>query len=71
MGSPSVPRRRSPPHPRGVCVTSRGWKDALASGKVFNAMDGCKEAGIDADALRKAWAVAKKGGKLVKPGGGF
>ena len=36
-----------------------------------NAMDGCKEAGIDADALRKAWAVAKKGGKLVKPGGGF
>ena len=43
----------------------------MASGKAFNAMDGCKEAGIDADALRKAWAVAKKGGKLVKPGGGF
>merc|ERR1719188_2637141 len=47
------------------------WKDALASGKVFNAMDGCKELGIDADALDKAWAKAKKDKKLVKFGGGF
>jgi len=29
------------------------WKDALASGKVFNAMDGCAKLGIDADGLDK------------------
>merc|ERR1719506_2856228 len=27
------------------------WKDALASGKVFNAMDGCAKLGIDADQM--------------------
>jgi len=47
------------------------WKDALASGKVFNAMDGCKELGIDADAMDKAWAKCKADKKLVKFGGGF
>mmetsp|Transcript_146527 Transcript_146527/g.380902 ORF Transcript_146527/g.380902 Transcript_146527/m.380902 type:complete len:334 (-) Transcript_146527:148-1149(-) len=47
------------------------WEDALASGKVFNAMDGCKHLGIDADALDKAWAKAKADKKLVKFGGGF
>jgi len=47
------------------------WKDALASGKVFNAMDGCKELGIDADGLDAEWAKAKADKKLVKFGGGF
>merc|ERR1712159_345202 len=47
------------------------WKDALASGKVFNAMDGCAKLGIDADALDKEWAKAKKADKLIKFGGGF
>jgi len=47
------------------------WKDALASGKVFNAMDGCKELGLDADGLDKEWAKAKAAKKLVKFGGGF
>jgi len=47
------------------------WKDALASGKVFNAMDGCKELDIDADALDKEWAKCKAAKKLVKFGGGF
>merc|ERR1719343_1477304 len=47
------------------------WKDALASGKVFNAMDGCAKLGIDADALDAEWAKAKKDKKLVKFGGGF
>eukprot|EP00931_Biecheleriopsis_adriatica_P021647 TRINITY_DN140_c0_g1_i3.p1 TRINITY_DN140_c0_g1~~TRINITY_DN140_c0_g1_i3.p1 ORF type:complete len:343 (-),score=85.44 TRINITY_DN140_c0_g1_i3:423-1391(-) len=47
------------------------WDDALASGKVFNAMDGCKHLGIDADALDAAWAKAKKADKLIKFGGGF
>merc|ERR1712048_352156 len=47
------------------------WKDALASGKVFNAMDGCKELGIDADGLDKGWAKCKAAKKLVKFGGGF
>jgi len=47
------------------------WKDALASGKVFNAMDGCKELGIDADGMDKEWAKCKADKKLVKFGGGF
>merc|ERR1711920_353651 len=47
------------------------WKDALASGKVFNAMDGCKELGLDADGLDAEWAKAKAAKKLVKFGGGF
>merc|ERR1740129_2535612 len=47
------------------------WQDALDSGKVFNAMDGCKQLGIDADALDAAWAKAKAAKKLVKFGGGF
>eukprot|EP00440_Ansanella_granifera_P012753 gb/GFBE01013854.1/.p1 GENE.gb/GFBE01013854.1/~~gb/GFBE01013854.1/.p1 ORF type:complete len:321 (+),score=123.31 gb/GFBE01013854.1/:1-963(+) len=47
------------------------WEDALASGKVFNAMDGCKHLGIDADQLDAAWAKAKAAKKLVKFGGGF
>merc|ERR1712070_1266613 len=47
------------------------WKDALASGKVFNAMDGCAKLGIDADAMDKKWGEAKKADKLIKFGGGF
>merc|ERR1719259_1129553 len=47
------------------------WEDALASGKVFNAMDGCKHLGIDAEAMDSAWGKAKNAKKLVKFGGGF
>merc|ERR1719163_1671040 len=47
------------------------WTDALASGKVFNALDGCAQLGIDADAMDAAWAQAKSAKKLVKFGGGF
>jgi len=47
------------------------WEDALASKTVFNAMDGCAQLGIDADAMDKAWAKAKAAKKLVKFGGGF
>merc|ERR1719499_2804998 len=47
------------------------WQAALDSGKVFNAMDGCKQLGIDADALDAEWAKAKAAKKLVKFGGGF
>merc|ERR1712003_308851 len=47
------------------------WQAALDSGKVFNAMDGCKHLGIDADQMDVEWAKAKKANKLVKFGGGF
>jgi len=47
------------------------WKDALSSGKVFNAMDGCKQLGLDADQMDAAWAKCKAAKKLVKFGGGF
>jgi nucleoside diphosphate kinase len=43
------------------------WEDALSQGKVFNALDACKELSIDASALDAAWAKAKK----EKFGGGF
>jgi len=47
------------------------WKDALANGQVFNAVDGCKRLGIDGESMDKTWAVAKKAGNLLKFGGGF
>merc|ERR1719305_1734488 len=47
------------------------WKDALASGKVFNAMDGCAKLGLTADEMDAEWAKAKAAKKLVKFGGGF
>jgi hypothetical protein len=47
------------------------WEDALASGNVYNAIDGCAYLGIDADTLDKLWGVCKKEKKLVKFGGGF
>lgn len=43
------------------------WEKALKDGVVFNALDACKELGITADELDKAWGPAKK----VKFGGGF
>jgi len=47
------------------------WQGALASGKVLNAMDACKELGVDAEELDALWVKTKKAGKLVKFGGGF
>ena len=39
--------------------------------KVFNALDGCKELGVDAEGMAEAWGKAKDDKKLVKLGGGF
>merc|ERR1712232_944913 len=47
------------------------WSDALASGKAFNALDGCKHLGIDAATMATVWNQAKDAKKLVKLGGGF
>merc|ERR1719482_1502530 len=47
------------------------WQEALDSGKVYNAMDGCKHLGIDADQLDAEWGKTKKAKKLIKFGGGF
>ena len=47
------------------------WTDALATGRVMNAMDGCKALELDADGLDAEWGKAKKAKKLVKFGGGF
>lgn len=43
------------------------WSEALASGRVFNALDASKELGVDGNGLDKLWAPSKK----VKFGGGF
>jgi nucleoside diphosphate kinase len=47
------------------------WEAALAGGRVFNAMDACKEFGIDAAEMDKQWGIHKKADKLIKFGGGF
>eukprot|EP00656_Telonema_subtile_P007091 TRINITY_DN1331_c0_g1_i4.p1 TRINITY_DN1331_c0_g1~~TRINITY_DN1331_c0_g1_i4.p1 ORF type:complete len:334 (-),score=115.20 TRINITY_DN1331_c0_g1_i4:149-1150(-) len=47
------------------------WADALAGGRVFNALDACADLGIDAEEMNKQWGICKKAGNLVKFGGGF
>ena len=47
------------------------WEAALASGNVYNAMDGCAVLGISADEMDAEWGKCKKAKKLVKFGGGF
>lgn len=66
-----------PPHqlpvPADLFESSFGlsWESALASGKVYNAIDACKYLGVTADELDGLWAKCKKSNKLVKFGGGF
>ena len=43
------------------------WAQALAEGRVFNALDACEALGVDAAGLDALWATAKK----TKFGGGF
>lgn len=47
------------------------WKDALSSGKAFNAMDACEYFGIDSAELGSVWIAAGEAKKVVKLGGGF
>merc|ERR1739848_205610 len=64
----------NPPAPKQADFEKKfgiSWADALAQGKVYNAVDGCKKLGIDGSKMDKLWAGAKKGGNLVKFGGGF
>jgi len=50
---------------------STTWADAVKSGQVYNAIDGCAKLGIDGDALDKKWSTLKRGSSLIKFGGGF
>jgi len=61
------PQHLPVPKDRFQSAFGLSWEDALAQGKVFNALDACKELGIDAAGLDAAWAKAKK----EKFGGGF
>ena len=47
------------------------WSQALADGRVYNAVDACDVLGMNGDALDKQWALAKAAGDLLKFGGGF
>jgi nucleoside diphosphate kinase len=70
----SKPKELNPPAPKQADFEKKfgiSWADALAQGKVYNAVDGCKKLGIDGSKMDKRWAGAKKGGNLVKFGGGF
>jgi|ERR1712195_387947 len=47
------------------------WADALAGGRVFNALDACADLEIDAVEMDRQWGIHKKAEKLIKFGGGF
>ena len=47
------------------------WKDALAQGKVYNALDGANKLKLSAGELDALWAKTKKAGNMIKFGGGF
>ena len=47
------------------------WKQALADGLVYNAIDACAKLGVDADGLDAKWQDAKAAGDMEKFGGGF
>jgi len=70
----TAPKDLQPPAPRLAEFSElfgEQWADALAAGRVFNALEACKALGINGDALDTIWAKAKKAGRLVKFGGGF
>ena len=70
----SKPAELNPPVPKQEDFEKKfgiSWKAALAKGIVYNAVDGCKQMGIDGTQMDKQWAAAKKAGNLVKFGGGF
>jgi len=66
-----TPDKLNVPEDKFLAQFGLSWKDALAAGNVYNAMDGCKQLDIDADEMDKQWAKCKSGKKLVKFGGGF
>ena len=45
------------------------WADALASGRVLNAADGCKELGVDSEGLNELWVSAVQLPVLFHAGG--
>ena len=47
------------------------WKQALADGLAYNAIDACAKLGVDADGLDAKWQAAKASGDMEKFGGGF
>jgi hypothetical protein len=47
------------------------WKDALASGNVYNAKQACEKLGIDGFELEKKWGQLSKKTDMIKFGGGF
>merc|ERR1712166_161640 len=47
------------------------WADALAGGRVFNALDACADLEIDPVEMDRQWGIHKKADKLIKFGGGF
>merc|ERR1711998_174604 len=47
------------------------WTEALESGKVYNALDGCAKLEISPDEMDTQWGICKKNKKLIKFGGGF
>lgn len=47
------------------------WDDAIAAGKVYNAMDGAAKLGVDGAGLDAKWAKLSRGKDLIKFGGGF
>merc|ERR1719444_175184 len=64
-------QKRGEPDDKFTKQFGLSWKEALATGNVYNALDACEKLGCSADDMAKAWGVCKKDNKLVKLGGGF
>jgi len=47
------------------------WNDVLAAGKAVNALQACKDFGIDASKLEEEWRKCESAGTVIKFGGGF
>ena len=47
------------------------WKEALAQGKCYNAIDAAEKLGLNSTELESLWRETKKAKKMVKFGGGF
>jgi len=70
----TLPKDLNPPEAKQAEFAEKfglSWPDALAQGKVFNALDGCAKLGLTGDEMDTVWGKAKKAGQLVKFGGGF
>lgn len=65
------PEAMNVPADKFEATFKKSWETVLKEKKAMNALDACKELGVDAKKMADLWAGCKKSGKLAKLGGGF